>query len=136
MRTRRRPEDAIQRAVFQHLRARGVAGLVAIHVGNGGYRRPIEARIMNGLGVTAGVPDVLAWHGSRAYALELKAEGDDAVEHAAGLYSRGEISVPEFDVLQRNLQRSAQPQAQAPEELLGRINNFIRQFQGGSGKAY
>jgi hypothetical protein len=39
MRTRRRPEDAIPRVVVQHLRARGMAGLVAIHVGNGGYRR-------------------------------------------------------------------------------------------------
>ena len=40
----RRPEDAIQRAVFQHL-ARGVAGLVAIQVGIGGYRWPIRAQI-------------------------------------------------------------------------------------------
>ena len=58
---RRRPEDAIQRAVFQHIKARGVAGLVAIHVPLGGYRKPVEAKILQGLGVTAGVPDVLLW---------------------------------------------------------------------------
>ena len=34
-----RPEDAIQHAVFQHLRAPASAGLVAIHVGNGGSGR-------------------------------------------------------------------------------------------------
>jgi hypothetical protein len=28
---RRRPEDVIQRAVFQHIRTRGVKGLVAVH---------------------------------------------------------------------------------------------------------
>ena len=71
---RRRPEDAIQRAVFQHIRARGVPGLVAVHVPNGGFRRPVEAAIMKGIGVTAGVPDLLAWHDGRAYALEIKSE--------------------------------------------------------------
>jgi hypothetical protein len=71
---RRRPEDAIQRAVFQHIRQRGATGLVAIHVGNGGYRKATEARILKGFGVTAGVPDILAWHDNRAFALELKAE--------------------------------------------------------------
>jgi hypothetical protein len=50
----RSPEATIQRAVFQHLRARGVRGLVAFHVPNGGYRRPAEAAIMKGLGVVAG----------------------------------------------------------------------------------
>jgi hypothetical protein len=71
---RRRPEDAIQRNVLAHIRARGVPRLVAIHVPNGGYRRPTEARIMKGLGVTAGVPDVLLWHDNKAFAIELKAE--------------------------------------------------------------
>jgi hypothetical protein len=71
---RRRPEDAIQRAVFAHIRTRGVQGLVAIHPANGGYRRPVEAKILRGLGVTAGVPDILAWHDGKSYALEVKAE--------------------------------------------------------------
>ena len=71
---RRRPEDAIQRAVFAHIRTRGVHGLVAIHPANGGYRRPVEAKILRGLGVTAGVPDILAWHDGKAYAMEIKSE--------------------------------------------------------------
>jgi hypothetical protein len=52
-RHRRRPEDAIQRAVFQHLRARAAPGVFAFHVPNGGYRKPVEAAIMKGLGAVA-----------------------------------------------------------------------------------
>jgi hypothetical protein len=71
---RRQPEQQIQRALFQHIRARGVDGLVAIHVPNGGYRRPVEARIMQGLGVTAGTPDLLIWHAGKSFAIELKSD--------------------------------------------------------------
>ena len=72
---RRRPEDAIQLAVFQHLHERGVPGLFAFHPANGGYRKPAEAAILKDLGVTAGVPDVIAIHEGRCYAIEIKAEG-------------------------------------------------------------
>lgn len=74
-RRRKNPEQAIQRAVMQHVRARGVPGLVCIHVPNGGYRRPVEAAIFKTLGVRAGVSDLLLWHEGRAFALELKAKG-------------------------------------------------------------
>jgi hypothetical protein len=69
-----RPEDLIQRAVFQHIRARGVPGLVAWHTPNGGKRRPIEAAIFKSLGVRAGVADIIAVHQGKILALELKAE--------------------------------------------------------------
>jgi VRR-NUC domain len=72
---RQRPEAAIQRAVFQHLRARAAPNVFAFHPANGGYRKPVEAAIMKGLGVVAGVPDVIVIHAGRCYALELKAEG-------------------------------------------------------------
>jgi hypothetical protein len=77
-RHRRRPEDAIQRAVFQHLRARAERGVFAFHPANGGYRKPVEAAIMKGLGVVAGVPDVIVIHEGRVYGLELKAPGGRA----------------------------------------------------------
>jgi hypothetical protein len=51
-------EQDIQRAVFQHIAQRGVPGLFAFHPANGGYRRPVEAKILQGQGVRAGVPDV------------------------------------------------------------------------------
>jgi hypothetical protein len=90
---RQRPEAAIQRAVFQHLRARGAPGIFAFHVPNGGYRRPTEAAILKGLGVVAGVPDVFAVHNGRCFALELKAEGgrvsDKQLETIAALREAG-----------------------------------------------
>lgn len=49
-------------------------GVFAFHVANGGYRRPIEASILRGLGVRAGVPDVIAIYRSHTYALELKSD--------------------------------------------------------------
>jgi hypothetical protein len=75
-----RPEAAIQRAVFQHLRARGAPGVFAFHPANGGYRKPVEAAIMKGLGVVAGVPDVIAIHNGRVFAMEIKAKGGRATD--------------------------------------------------------
>src|SRR5262245_16196618 len=89
----RQPEAAIQRAVFQHLRVRGAPGVFAFHPANGGYRKPAEAAIMKGLGVVAGVPDVIAVHNGRIFCLELKAEGgrvsDKQLETLAALREAG-----------------------------------------------
>jgi hypothetical protein len=67
-------ERLIQRAVFTHLRTRPAPGVVAWHTPNGGYRHKSEAAIFNGLGVLAGIPDVIAIRAGNVYALELKAE--------------------------------------------------------------
>ena len=77
---RRRPEDSIQRAVCQHLWTRGSPGLVWFCVPNGGKRNRIEAAIMKGLGVRAGVSDLIAVHEGSAFALELKADGGRPTE--------------------------------------------------------
>jgi hypothetical protein len=69
----KRQEQALQRAVINHLAVRGVPGLVYFHPANGGWRSPIEARIMKGLGVKAGVSDLILLHKGRFVALELKA---------------------------------------------------------------
>jgi hypothetical protein len=50
----------------------------AFHPANGGYRKPVEAAIMKGMGVVAGVPDIIAIHNGRVFAMELKAEGGRA----------------------------------------------------------
>jgi hypothetical protein len=78
MSRRAQPETAIQRAVFAHIRARAAPGVFAFHPANGGYRKPIEAAIMKGLGVVAGVPDVIVIHEGCCYALEIKAPGGRA----------------------------------------------------------
>jgi hypothetical protein len=67
-------EQEIQRAIFQHLKRRGAPDVYVFAVPNGGYRRPVEAAIMKGLGVTPGVPDIIAIHNGKVFALELKTE--------------------------------------------------------------
>jgi hypothetical protein len=73
-------EQDIQRAVLQHIAQRGVPKLFAFHAANGGFRRPVEAKILQGIGVRAGVPDVILIHAGRTYALELKAAGGRATQ--------------------------------------------------------
>ena len=70
--TRHRPEQAIQRALFQHLAARRCPGTFAFHAPNGGARSPVEAAILKGIGVVAGLPDVVAVREGRMFALELR----------------------------------------------------------------
>ena len=77
---RHRPEDSIQRAVCRHLWTRASPGLVWWHTPNGGKRNRFEAAIFKGLGVRAGVSDLIAVHEGKAFALELKAEGGRLTE--------------------------------------------------------
>jgi hypothetical protein len=84
----KRPEQEIQRAVIQHLRQRGVPGIVYWHTPNGAFYggkrnakgAAIQGSIMSGLGVRAGVSDLIAVHGGKIFALELKAPGGRASE--------------------------------------------------------
>jgi hypothetical protein len=71
----RRPEQAIQAAIVEHLRLRAVSDLFWFHVPNGGFRSPVEAMIFKSLGTIAGVPDLIFIYDGQAYGLELKAEG-------------------------------------------------------------
>src|SRR6266513_2865366 len=72
---RRRPEQADQRALFQHFAARAAKGVFACHVPMGGVRSVVEAAILKSMGAVAGVPDVLAIKNGKAFLLELKAAG-------------------------------------------------------------
>jgi len=66
-------EDQIQAAVVQHLRHRAAAGLWWCHVPNGGHRDARTAARMQGLGVRAGVPDLLLCRlDGKLHGLELK----------------------------------------------------------------
>ena len=70
-----RPEQQIQRAVFEHLAIRAASTVFAFHPANGGWRSRVEAAILKGMGVRAGVPDIIAVKDGQCYALELKASG-------------------------------------------------------------
>jgi hypothetical protein len=68
-------EAQIQRAIFTHIRQRGMPGVFAFHCPNGGWRTNNEGAILQGLGVVAGVPDVIILYKGRCYGLELKMLG-------------------------------------------------------------
>jgi hypothetical protein len=99
---RARPEDQIQRAVFEHLALRSAPGVFAFHPANGGWRSRIEAAILKGLGVRAGVPDVMAVKDGRTYALEIKSPGGrlTAAQNAAhaALRAAGAIVVTSYSL--------------------------------------
>ena len=69
----RRVEQQIQRTVLEHLDVRAVPNCYWFHLANGGWRSPVEARVLKGQGVKPGVPDLVLIHGGRTYGLELKA---------------------------------------------------------------
>jgi hypothetical protein len=77
---RQHPEQAIQAAIFQHLSWRGAPGVYVFHVPNGGLRSKSEARVFASIGVRRGVPDIIAVHQGRCYALEIKAENGRATD--------------------------------------------------------
>jgi hypothetical protein len=65
-------ENAIQRAVFAHIRTRGVANVFGFHPRNGGQDQRRLAGINSGLGVVSGVPDLVIIKAGVPFALELK----------------------------------------------------------------
>lgn len=82
-----RPEQEIHKAVAAHLRQRGAPGVLWWHSPNGAHYgkrnrkgAAIQGAIMKGLGVRAGVSDIVALHKGMFYALELKAPGGRPTE--------------------------------------------------------
>jgi len=69
-----RPEQQLQRAVLQHLELRSAPNVYWFHVGNGGWRSPIEAAVFKSLGVKPGVPDLILIRDGQTHGLELKAD--------------------------------------------------------------
>lgn len=70
---RRRPEEALQRALVTHLRARLPRPWMVWATPNGGARSKAEAGILKATGTLAGVPDLFVLGPGRLIALELKA---------------------------------------------------------------
>ena len=89
-RTRRRPEQDLQKALADHLRARAAAGTAcggSIRPG-GGARTAIEGAIMKACGVRAGTPDLILIRGGKTFGLELKA-GNGRVSPTQASRTRG-----------------------------------------------
>ena len=73
--TRRHPEQTLQKALADHLRARAAAGTYWFHPANGGARTAIEGAILKACGVRAGTPDLILIKDGKTFGLELKAPG-------------------------------------------------------------
>lgn len=69
----RREEDAIQRMLVNSLPYMLPKPHFLFAVPNGGYRRKVEAAILHGLGVVAGVHDLVLLWDRRAFLMEVKA---------------------------------------------------------------
>lgn len=69
----KRPEQGLQKGLCKLLDAVLPSDCVYFAVPNGGWRKPTEAAILNGMGVKAGVPDLVFVYQGRALFIELKA---------------------------------------------------------------
>lgn len=67
-----RPEQHLQRALVDLLDVALLAPAFCFAIPNGGARSPIEAAILEGLGVRAGLPDLAIVHDGSLFWLELK----------------------------------------------------------------
>src|SRR5262245_1387201 len=100
----KRTEQLIHQAVVSHLNQRGVDGLLYWHTPNGarmgGKRGLIQGAIAKSMGVRAGVSDILAFHGGKLYALELKAPKEKPTDAQASFLARVKINGGEVAVAQ------------------------------------
>ena len=100
-------EQQIHKAIADHLRVRGVEGLVWWHTPNGmlaGGQRSrkgiaIQASIMKSFGMRAGVADIIAVHQGKIFTLELKADG------GRGRVSEAQKKIPRRHVARRRLHK-------------------------------
>jgi hypothetical protein len=87
-RRRARPEQIAHKAVVDHLRMRGVPGVVFLHPANGMGRTAVEGAILKSMGVMPGAPDLHLFHNNRSYAIELKADTGRVSESQADMLRR------------------------------------------------
>jgi hypothetical protein len=71
---RKHPEDDLQRAVVDFLEVSLPQDAIFFHCPNGGLRSKKVAARLSGLGVKAGIPDLILLHRQRTYFIELKAK--------------------------------------------------------------
>jgi hypothetical protein len=92
---RRHPERDLQFAVMKYLRV-AAPNVEAIHIPNGGYRRKIEAALLKGMGVKAGVGDILLmWRPGQLAFIELKsAKGRLSPDQQAFSIRMTELEIP------------------------------------------
>jgi len=79
---RSHPEDGIQKAIVSYMHMAAAPGVFIAAIPNGGLRSHLEAKIMKGLGVRAGVADLfVVGPGAKVYFVEVKAPKGRLSEH-------------------------------------------------------
>jgi hypothetical protein len=68
-----RPEQDLQIAVMDHVRARKAPRTVVFHVPNAGKRSHYVGKKMKEAGLVSGIPDLICIREGQSYGLELKA---------------------------------------------------------------
>lgn len=76
-RIKHRPEQMLHIATAAMLRVILPRGAFFLHFPAGGFRSPVEAAILKGMGVLAGVPDLIIGYGGRGFGIELKTDKTD-----------------------------------------------------------
>ncbi len=84
----RLPEQGLHRAAAQYLDAVLPDNALWWHTPSGGYRRRTEAAIFTGLGVKAGIPDLLILSRGKLLAVELKSEGGKLTPAQKAMHQR------------------------------------------------
>jgi hypothetical protein len=95
-------EDATHRAIYRYLKAVLPAGWIVFHPPNGGSRHPIEAARMKGMGVTAGIPDLVIL-GCRDWGIEDGPPPEPVTFFIEVKSAKGRPSLPQLDMHDRLL---------------------------------
>ena len=74
-------EDDLHRAIVGMIAVEAKPGVVAFHPANGGKRGKAEAGRLKGMGVVAGIPDLIVVADGKAYGLEIKTEAGGSQAH-------------------------------------------------------
>ena len=90
---RANPEARLQKCLLQHLKLRGVPGLLYFHPANEGRRSAIAGANLKAMGMLPGVADLVLCHEGRAYFLEVKAKG----QKLSGAQTAFDVAASEAD---------------------------------------
>jgi len=83
----KRPEQALQQAVYKYIRYAAPC-VLCFHVPNGGKRSKIEAAIFKSMGVLPGVADLLLFWDKTFAAIELKHGNGKQTDHQVEFHKR------------------------------------------------
>ena len=88
---RRHEEDELQRSIVDYARWALPQNALLFAVPNGGKRHKREAQRLVGLGVRAGIPDLILWHDSHTLGIEVKLRNTYLSPHQRQMHDRMKV---------------------------------------------